>query len=448
MTVAEAGAEATGAGASAGSALTDAAQVSQLDSGVRVVTEAVPAVRSVALGLWVRTGSRDETPAQAGVSHFLEHLLFKGTKRHSAIEIAEIFDGMGASMNAATGKESTQLHARFLDTHTDRAFDLLAEMLLAPTYPEIDSEREVVLEEIAMYEDEPQDRVHDVLDEAIFGEHPLGRRVLGAAEVISSIPVPDIDAYHQARYTADNIVVAAAGNVDHDAIAELARTHVEPRIGEGTEKPNGSAPETTARVGFHCKETEQYHVTLGGPGLARGDDRRYALAILDTVFGGSTSSRLFREVREKKGLAYAVGSYTQQFVDGGLIGLYVGTREDNIEEACEIIGRELASIHTEGITEDELVRAKEHVKGRMVLSSESTAARMSRIGKSVLFDTDLLTLDEMIARVDGVSLDDVSELADEFYAPEKLAAAAIAPSEERFRKALAPINESLAAAAA
>jgi predicted Zn-dependent peptidase len=428
--------------------LTDSAQVSQLESGVRVVTEDVPSVRSVALGLWVKTGSRDETPAQAGVSHFLEHLLFKGTKRHNAIEIAEIFDGLGASINAATGKESTHLYARFLDTHTDRAFDLLAEMLLAPTFPEIDSEREVVLEEIAMYEDEPQDRVHDVLDEAIFGEHPLGRRVLGTAEVISSIPVPDIDAYHQARYTAPNIVVAAAGNIDHDAIAELARTHVEPRIGKGGTDANGTAPETQARVGFQCKETEQYHVTLGGPGLARGDDRRYALAILDTVFGGSTSSRLFREVREKKGLAYSVGSYTQQFVDGGLIGLYVGTREDNVEEACEIIGRELASIHADGISEDELARAKEHVKGRMVLSSESTAARMSRIGKAVLFGTELLTLDEMIARVDGVRLDDVSELADELYAPEQLAAAAIAPSEERFRKALAPINESLAAAAA
>ncbi len=424
------------------------AQITELDSGVRVVTEVVPSVRSVALGLWVRTGSRDETPAQAGVSHFLEHLLFKGTKRHNAIEIAEIFDGLGASINAATGKESTQLHARFLDTHTERAFDLLAEMLLAPTYPEIDSEREVVLEEIAMYEDEPQDRVHDVLDEAIFGEHPLGRRVLGAAEVISSIPVPDIDAYHQARYTSQNIVVAAAGNVDHDAIAELTRTHVEPRIAQSGEPSNGAAPQTQARVGFQCKETEQYHVTLGGPGLARGDDRRYALAILDTVFGGSTSSRLFREVREKKGLAYAVGSYTQQFVDGGLIGLYVGTREDNVEEACEIIGRELASIHTEGISEDELTRAKEHVKGRMVLSSESTAARMSRIGKSVLFDTELLTLDQMIARVDAAGLDDVSELADELYAPEHLAAAAIAPSEERFRSALAPINEKLAAAAA
>ena len=423
------------------------AQVTELDSGVRVVTEEVPSVRSVALGLWVKTGSRDETPAQAGVSHFLEHLLFKGTKRHSAIEIAEIFDGLGASINAATGKESTHLYARFLDTHTERAFDLLAEMLLGPTYPEIDSEREVVLEEIAMYEDEPQDRVHDVLDEAIFGEHPLGRRVLGRAEVISSIPVPDIDSYHRSHYTGSNIVVAAAGNLSHDAIVELAKAHVEPPSAESN-GAGGEAPKALARVGFHCKETEQYHITLGGPGLARDDDRRYAMAILDTVFGGSTSSRLFREVREKRGLAYAVGSYTQQFVDGGLVGLYVGTREDNVEEACEIIGRELTSVHTDGISEDELARAKEHVKGRMVLSSESTAARMSRIGKAVLFGTDLLTLDEMIARVDAVSMDDVAALADELYAPEKLAAAAIAPSEERFRAALAPISESLAAAAA
>jgi predicted Zn-dependent peptidase len=423
------------------------ARISELDSGVRVVTEEVPSVRSAALGLWVKTGSRDETPAQAGVSHFLEHLLFKGTERYSAIEISEIFDELGAATNAATGKESTHLHARFLDTHTERAFDLLSEMLLAPTYPDIDSERDVVLEEIAMYEDEPQDRVHDVLDEAIFGQHPLGRRILGEAEVISSIPIPDISAYHHDRYTAANIVVAAAGNVDHDRILELSREHVEPRLGDGAGDAADDPPQPRARVGFRCKETEQYHVTLGGPGIARGDDRRFALSILDTVFGGSTSSRLFREVREKRGLAYAVGSYTQQFVDGGLIGLYVGTREDNIEEACQIIGRELASVHDDGITGDELARAKEHVKGRMVLSSESTAARMARIGKSVLFETELLTLDEMIARVDAVDMDDVTALARELYAPELLAAAAIAPSEERFRAALAPINESLAAAA-
>jgi predicted Zn-dependent peptidase len=426
--------------------MADTAQVTELDSGTRVVTEVVPSVRSVALGLWVRTGSRDETPAQAGVSHFLEHLLFKGTKRYSAIEIAEIFDGLGASVNAATGKESTNLFARFLDTHTEEAFDLLAEMLLGPTYPEIDSEREVVLEEIAMYEDEPQDKVHDVLDRAVFGGHPLGRRVLGEAEVISSIPIPDISAYHRARYTGGNIVVAAAGNIEHEAIVELTKRHVEPPGGAG----NGSSLEPPqvdgAQFAFQQKDTEQFHIALGGPGIDRADERRYALTILDAVFGGSTSSRLFREVREKKGLAYAVGSYTQQYVDSGLIGLYVGTREDNVEEACGIIGRELASIHADGITDSELARAKEHVKGRMVLSSESTAARMGRIGKAVLFDTPLLTLDELIEKVDAVTSDEVAELARELYAPAALSAAAIAPSEDRFRSALAPVNEALVAA--
>ena len=422
-----------------------AALLTELDSGIRVVTEAVPSVRSVALGLWVRTGSRDETPAQAGVSHFLEHLLFKGTKRYSAIEIAEIFDGLGAAVNAATGKESTNLYARFLDTHTDEAFDLLSEMLLGPTYPEIDSEREVVLEEIAMYEDEPQDKVHDVLDRAVFGGHPLGRRVLGEAEVISSIPVPDIDAYHRARYTGGNIVVAAAGNVDHEKVVELTKRHVEPPAAAGSGASLEAPLLDGAQVAFQQKETEQFHICFGGPGIDRGDDRRYALSILDAVFGGSTSSRLFREVREKKGLAYSVGSYTQQYVDSGLIGLYVGTRQDNVQEACEIIGRELSSIHAEGITVDELDRAKEHVKGRMVLSSESTAVRMGRIGKAVLFGTPLLTLDELLERIDAVTLADVAELAEELYGPESLSAAAIAPSEERFRAALAPVSEALTA---
>ncbi len=425
--------------------MTDSAQVTELESGARVVTEVVPSVRSVALGLWVRTGSRDETPAQAGVSHFLEHLLFKGTKRYSAIEIAEIFDGLGASVNAATGKESTNLYARFLDTHTDEAFDLLAEMLLGPTYPEIDSEREVVLEEIAMYEDEPQDKVHDVLDRAVFGGHPLGRRVLGEADVISSIPVPDIDSYHRARYTGGNIVVAAAGNLDHEQIVELTKRHIEPPAasGGGTHEP----PEVDgAEVAFQQKDTEQFHIAFGAPGIDRSDERRYALTILDTVFGGSTSSRLFREIREKRGLAYAVGSYTQQYVDSGLVGLYVGTREDNVEEACGIIGRELASIHSDGITEEELIRAKEHVKGRMVLSSESTGARMGRIGKAVLFDTPLLTIDELIERIDAVTGDEIADLARDLYDPAALSAAAIAPNEERFRSALAPVSEALAAA--
>jgi predicted Zn-dependent peptidase len=419
-------------------------ELTELGSGVRVVTEVVPSVRSVALGLWVRTGSRNEAGNQAGVSHFLEHLLFKGTKRYSAIEISERFDGLGAAVNAATGKETTHLHARFLDEHTAEVFDLLAEMLLGPTYPEIDSEREVVLEEIAMYEDEPQDRVHDFLADAVFGDHPLGRRVLGQAEVIASIPVPEIDAYHRARYTAPNVVVAAAGHLEHEQIVALAERLVEPP-GAGGDGATPILPDGTARVSFNPKDTEQYHICFGSPGITRADERRYALGVLDSILGGSTSSRLFREIREKRGLAYAVGSYNEQYTDTGLVATYVGTREDNVEQACTIIGAELERLRAEPVSEEELLRAKEHVKGRIVLSSESTAARMSRIARATLFDLPIYTLDEILEKVDAVKVEDLTELATELLAADTLSAACIGRDEDRFRAALAPVSEALVA---
>ena len=424
--------------------LPEGVELTELDGGLKVVTESVPAVRSVALGLWVRTGSRDETPARAGVSHFLEHLLFKGTERYSAIEISEYFDGLGAATNAATSKETTHLYSRFLDEHTEAALDLLAEMFLQPTFPDIDSERQVVIEEIAMYEDEPSDRVHDVLADAIFGDHPLGRRVLGTADVIGSIPVPDISAYHRERYRGSNLVVSASGHLEHDRIVELVRGHFNPGPGMVEPSGGGAAPED-ARLCFYPKETEQYHICFGAPGIARDDDRRFALSVLDTIFGGSTSSRLFREVREKRGLAYAVGSYSEQFADNGTVAMYVGTREDNVSEACEIIGRELASLRDDGVSEDELVRGKEHVKGRLVLALESTSARMSRNARSILFGIPLLSIDELIERTDAVTLDDVAELANELYAPERISAACIGAEESHFRDAVAPVSAALVA---
>jgi predicted Zn-dependent peptidase len=421
---------------------------SEIADGPRVITETVPSVRSVALGLWVRTGSRDETPAQAGVSHFLEHLLFKGTERHSAIVISELFDGMGAATNAATSKESTQLHARLLDEHTGEAFRLLAEMLVGPALPEdeVDSEREVVLEEIAMYEDEPQDRVHDVLAEAIHGDHPLGRRVLGDARVIGSIPVSEITAYHRSRYTAPNIVVAAAGHLDHQEIVALTERYLGAPAGEANGVPGAGELDGGPRFAFQPKDTEQFHICFGGQGIARADERRFALAVLDAIFGGSTSSRLFREVREKRGLAYAVGSYTEQYTDGGLVAMYVGTRADNVAEACEIIGRELGELRDRGVSGEELDRAKEHVKGRLVLGLEATGTRMSRLARAILFDVPLLSLDEMLERIEQVSADDVAELAAELYDPERLSAACIGPEERRFREATAAVSQALAAA--
>jgi predicted Zn-dependent peptidase len=413
-----------------------------LESGVRVVSEKLPTVRSVAVGLWVRVGSRDEPYEQAGISHFLEHMLFKGTKELNAEQIAQVFDGFGADVNAATSKEATVLHAHFLDEHLEEAFRVMSDMFLRSTYADLESERDVVLEEIAMYEDEPQDKVHDVLSTAVFGDHPLGRPVIGRGEVIAGLGSADVSAYHDQRYRPGSIVVSAAGNIDHERLEELSRSLMQTSA-------NGASPEATRaqapsgvspRVAFHSKETEQYHICLGGPGIARNDDRRFALAILDAILGGSTSSRLFQEIREKRGLAYAIYSWSSQYTETGQVGIYVGTREDNIAKALEVIGVELDRICTERVGDDELSRAREHVKGRLALSMESTASRMNRLGRSLLMDTPLLTLDETIERLDAVDAEQLSELARVLYPATQMSAAAIGRNEGRFREALEPVG--------
>jgi predicted Zn-dependent peptidase len=423
-------------------------QLTELDSGLRVVSERIDTVRSVALGFWIRTGSRDETVAEAGVSHFLEHLLFKGTDRFSSTEIDQIFDGMGAEINAGTGKETTSVYSRFLDQHFERAFDVMSDMVLRPSYPDIDSERQVVIEEIAMYEDEPSDKVHDVLAQAVFGDHPLGRPVIGRADVIANVPVPDIAAYHDERYAASNLVLAAAGNVDHDKLVELANKACEGRLPSSNGKRSlvPAPQQVDPRMRFFQKQTEQFHVTLGAPGIQRGDDRRFALRVLDTILGGSTSSRLFQEVREKRGLAYAVYSYSSQYLDSGQIGMYVGTRPDNVPEAMEVIGNELRKLAADGVTAEELERAKENVKGRTVLSMESMLARMNRLGSSVLTGIPLLSLDEVLARTDAVTTDDIAALVDELYNPSRLSAAAVGGDEDVFKRALEAVNPELVAA--
>jgi predicted Zn-dependent peptidase len=421
------------------------ARLTTLDSGARVVTEAMPSVRSIALGFWIRAGSRDEDHAHAGLSHFLEHLLFKGTDRFSSREIDEAFDAMGAEVNAGTGKETTSVYSRFLDNHLERAFDVLQDMVLRPAYTDIDSERQVVIEEIAMYEDEPQDKVHDVLAGAIFGDHPLGRPIIGRAEVVSSVPVPEIASWHDGRYVGGNMVLAAAGNLEHERIVELA----ERAFGDAGASAAATMEPPTRNgqvLRFHEKETEQYHLCLGGAGIPRGDDRRFALRVLDTILGGSTSSRLFQEVREKRGLAYSVYSYASHYADTGQVALYVGTRPDNVKEALEVIGSELRRLVEEGVTEEELERARDNVKGRTVLSMESTLTRMNRLGSSLLMDVPLLTIDEVLAAFDAVTLDDVNGLTRDFWQPEHLAAAGVGGDEDAFRRALEAVSPALAAA--
>ncbi len=412
------------------------------------MTEATEAVRSVALGFGVRVGSRDEAVEQAGLSHFLEHLLFKGTDRFSSTEIDEFFDGIGAEVNAGTGKETTTLYSRFLDQHLDSAFDVMSDMLLRPSYPDIDSERQVVIEEIAMYEDEPSDKVHDVLDVAMFGDHPLGRPVIGRAEVIDSVPVSDIARYHGDRYGLSNLVVAAAGNVDHDRVVELVEKTCDSELPAGQVAPTtrGGAPDrVSAGLRFHVKETEQCHLSVGGAGIDRGDERRFALRVLDTILGGSTSSRLFQEVREKRGLAYSVYSYSSAYVDSGKIAIYVGTRPDNVAEALEVIGDELRKLGSEGVSAAELERAKENVKGRTVLSMESTMARMNRLWTAVLHDLPVLSADEVIEAVEAVTSDEIDALLAEFYDPANMSIAGVGGDEDAFRAAAGAVNPTIAA---
>jgi len=424
--------------------------LTELDSGERVISERLEHVRSAAVGYWIGAGSRDEERSEAGVTHFIEHLLFKGTDRFSALEIAEVFDGLGGELNAATSREHTLVYARIPDHHLETAVDVMSDMVFAPAFAELDSEREVVLEEIAMYDDAPQELVHDLIAEAVFGEHPLGRPVIGTAEVISSIPREVIARYHDTMYVPGNIVVAAAGNIEHDEVVELVSRALERRGPSASDAANLRPPLVQApppRLRFQQKDTEQYHVCLAAPGISRSDRRRFAASLLDAILGGSASSRLFQEIREKRGMAYAVYSFVSQYTDTGQIGVYLGTREDNLADALAITGEQIADIAGGNLPARELERAKENIKGRVLLSMESTSTRMNRLGKSLITDSELLSVDRIVAEIDAVDAESVCELAAALLAPERLSAACIGPSQERFVAALERVTPTLARAA-
>jgi predicted Zn-dependent peptidase len=425
--------------------------LSELDSGQRIITERIPSVRSVALGFWIGAGSRDETPSKLGVTHFIEHLLFKGTRKYSAQQIAEIFDTLGGELNAATSREHTVVYVRVADHHLEQALDVMTDMVYAPVFAELDAEREVVLEEIAMYEDTPHELVHDLMSEAVFGDHPLGRPVIGTADVISSVGRRALTSYHQTMYRAGNVVVAAAGNLRHDdLIARLERAQRKqaksPARGPRLRSPLVRPPRPSTR--FQRKKTEQYHVCLGAPGIARSDRRRFAASVLDALLGGSASSRLFQEIREKRGMAYAVYTFASQYTDTGLIGFYVGTRGENLADCLEIASEQIGEVSEGKFRKGELERAKENLKGRILLSMESTSNRMSRLGKSLISDTELLSIDRIAAEIDAVTPDAVAELAGVLLGPEKLSAAGIGPGEERFREAVRRVKPEPAARAA
>lgn len=412
----------------------------QLEGGGRVVSEKLPAVRSISLGFWIGAGSRYEEPAENGISHFIEHLLFKGSESYDALEIAQIFDSFGGELNAATAHEYTVVYARFLDAHLKDAFEVMANMVIHPLFAEVDPEREVVVEEIAMYEDSPGDLVSDYLNEAVFGAHPLGQSVIGTSEIITGVTVEQLGRYHAGHYTLPNMVVAAAGNVDQEELVELAASSL--AMGNGAAplhlgRPAPDVPDKVVHGGcFYEKDTQQYHVCIGGLGLPRHAEERFTLSILNSILGSSASSRLFQEVREKRGLVYSVYSYSAMYSDTGMVGIYFGCRKDSVCEVTEIIVGQLESLMNEEVSAAELERAKESAKGRVVLGMETTSSRMTRLGKLTVTGADILSLDQIIERIDRVSAADIMAMARRLYEPEQLTAVAIGPDADVFDQAL------------
>ncbi|GHA99209.1 M16 family metallopeptidase [Streptomyces termitum] len=391
-----------------------------LPGGLRIVTETLPSVRSATFGIWAHVGSRDETPALNGATHYLEHLLFKGTARRSALDISSAIDAVGGEMNAFTAKEYTCYYARVLDTDLPLAIDVVCDMLTGSLIREedVDAERGVILEEIAMTEDDPGDVVHDLFAQTMFGDTPLGRPVLGTVDTINALDRGRIARFYKKHYDPTHLVVAAAGNVDHATVVRQVRRAFERAGALGRTDAAPIAPRdglrtirTAGRVELLGRKTEQAHVVLGMPGLARTDDRRWALGVLNTALGGGMSSRLFQEVREKRGLAYSVYSYTSGFADCGLFGVYAGCRPSQIHDVLRICRDELDKVAAEGLTDEEISRAVGQLSGSTVLGLEDTGALMNRIGKSELCWGTQMSVDDMLARIAAVTPDEVREVA-------------------------------------
>jgi predicted Zn-dependent peptidase len=395
----------------------------------------VPGVRSVAFGIWVNVGSRDETGSMMGSAHYLEHLLFKGTSKRSAMEISASIEAVGGDLNAFTTKEYTCYYARVLDVDLPLAIDVVSDVVTDALIrvEDVESERGVILEEIAMHDDEPADMVHEEFAAAMFGDTPLGRPVLGTIETISGLSRRSINSFYRRKYRPESMVIAAAGSLDHATVVRQVRAAFAPVLDEAAEtkaartvrrpRPHGASVKVTNRP------TEQANLIIGVPGLNRSDPRRYALSVLSTAFGGGMSSRLFQEIREKRGLAYSVYSYAQGYADDGMFGIYAGCLPTKVDTVLDVCLSEMERLADQGLTPDEIARGKGQVRGATVLGQEDTGARMTRIAKSELHGEKLLSIDELLDRVDLVTEQDIRDIAEQLLrAPATLAV--IGPFDE------------------
>ncbi|MGH8913926.1 MAG: M16 family metallopeptidase [Acidimicrobiia bacterium] len=401
-----------------------------LPNGLRVITEPMPSLRSVALGCWVDTGTRDELPNEQGASHFLEHLLFKGSEKLSARQVSEIFDAIGAESNAFTSKESTCFWARLLDQDLGTGFDVLCEMIQRPAFRqnEIDAERQVVIEEINMNEDDPDDVAFENFSTAVFVDHPLEAPVLGTRESIRGMSRDDILGYWKRRYGAGSMVVAAAGSVDHDGVVDMVAERFGDWSGEAVDHEHGEAAPWPV-VKITRRETEQAHLVIGGKGLNRSDERRWSFEVLNHVLGSGMSSRLFREIREERGLAYAVYGFKMAYADAGAWGVYIGTTPSQVDTVMTVIRDELDKVVAEGITPEELERAKGSMRGGLALALEDPNSRMIRLGRDELVGMPHLSVDERLAKLEAVTLEDAQSIAVDLFSGQRMIGA-VGPFDE------------------
>ncbi|MFD1654917.1 M16 family metallopeptidase [Pseudonocardia alaniniphila] len=392
-----------------------------LPGGLRVLTESVPGVRSVSLGIWIGIGSRDETPLQAGAAHYLEHLLFKGTSRRTAVEIAEQFDAVGGELNAFTEKEHTCYYAQVLDTDLPLAVNVLADVVTDATMspPDVETERGVVLEEIAMRDDDPEDLLAELFDEALFGEHPLGRPVIGTEDSVRSMSRETLHGFWRGQYTTPRMVVAAAGNLVHDEVVELVAGALGRAAGEagptalpvGPRRPEPAVLPPGPRLVLRPEDTEQAHVMLGVPGLSRHNPLRTALTVLNTALGGGPSSRLFQQVREQRGLAYSVYSAVTSYSDAGHLAVYAGCAPEHLDEVVAVVRGVLAEVAAGGLTPAEVARAQGNLRGGLVLGLEDTPSRMNRLGRGELDHGRQRAVTESLDRISAVTPEQVADLA-------------------------------------
>ena len=405
-------------------------QKTTLANGLRIVSESIPYMSSISLGIFVGTGSRHETPAEQGVSHFIEHLMFKGTQRRSAKDIAEMVDDVGGQLNAATDRENTCYYIKVLPEHLSLGMDILSDRLLNSKFAETDveKERQVVLEEISLYEDSPDELIHDLHMNSLWPGHALGRNILGTRQTIAAMDRQSILDYRMRHYVPDNLVIAAAGNLTHSQLVELSQNYWAGVSGKSQILADPTPTFVAARL-LQEKDIEQLHICLGTPGVAHDSPQYYASHVLNTILGGGVSSRLFQSIREDRGLAYSVCSYPSSFRDTGLMTIYAGVSPENSREVIEITNAILADIRLNGVRPDEIKRAKEQLKAGLMFSMESSASRMSRVGRAEISSREYLSPEKLAAKVDAVSLEQLFELAQPLYQPDTTCLTALGPVE-------------------